>query len=289
MTKTAAQPKYRENRYKKKQKRTSAGTASVLRVVLLGLCGAAGIFFLSIVFVFGHDWATQCDYFRAESVGVKGCRYLTAHEVRQAAGITEGVNILSVNLPRARRRVMSMGWVAEAEIRRELPGVMIIRIREHKPMAVINLGKPFLVNEKAEIFKEADAGQFDQLPVISGIDYTDWQNSGGGKASVASSVIALLQLAQRDNSVFGDQGIAEITVDLDLGLAVLPKRLPVKQLQMGYGDYETKLGRLEKILSHLKNTEPCLVMEKIDLRNPDRIVARPDLDEESFNIRHKEA
>lgn len=289
VSKKAVQPRVRENRYKKKQKRSYSGVASAFRVILLGLCGAVGIFFLSIVFVFGHDWATQCDYLRAQSVKVEGCSYLTEREVRQAAGITEGVNILSVNLARARLRVMSMGWVAEAEIRREFPDFMIIRIREHKPVAVINLGKPFLVNDKAEIFKEADAGQFAQLPVIRGVNYADWQSPGKEKTSVGSSVMSLLRVCQKHNSVFGDQGIAEITVDPDLGLAVLPRLLPVEQLQMGYGDYEKKIGRLEKVLSHLKTSEPALVLEKIDLRNPDRIVARPLVNEESFNTRRKEA
>lgn len=288
-SKKTVQPRVRENRYKKKQERNYSGMASAFRVISLGLCGAAAIFFLSIVFVFGHDWATQCDYFRAQSVKVEGCSYLTAREVRQAAGITEGVNILSVNLARARLRLMSMGWVAEAEIRREFPGFMIIRIKEHKPAAVINLGKPFLVNDKAEIFKEADAGQFDHLPVIKGVDYSDWQSAEGENNSPGASVMSLLKVCRRHNSIFGNQGIAEITVDPDLGLAVLPKKLPVRQLQMGYGDYEKKIGRLEKIFSHIKNTEPSLVLEKIDLRNPDRIVARPLVNEESFNTRQKEA
>lgn len=289
VNKRVVQPKARENRYKKASKHNMPRARGWLRVLFFSLCGAGAIIAMSLVFIFGHDWATQCDYFRTETVEVKGCQRLLPEDVMEAAGINEKVNILSVNLPAARRRILAMGWVAEAEIRREFPSAMTIRIMEHQPVARIDFGRTFLVNKRSEIFREADADEFSELPVIRGVDYTDWQDPGGYNTPLVSSVMTVLRFGQDHNSVFANHGITSITVDRDLGLVVRPRSLPVEKLQLGYGNYERKLRRLEKILSYLKHNEPSLILEKMDLRNPDRIVARPAMGEESLNIRQKEA
>jgi cell division septal protein FtsQ len=64
--------------------------------------------------------------------------------------------------------------------------------------------------------------------------------------------------------------------------------LPIKQVRLGYGNYGQKLRRLEKVLVYLENKEPSVEFEKMDLRNPDRIVARPAADKQSQTIGQKE-
>lgn len=287
--KKTVQPSIRENRYKKDRARSAPKGHNWLWTLFGVLGGTVAIIAMSLVFVFGYDWITQCDYFRAETVEVHGTRRLAEQRVKEAAGIENGVNIFSVNLSTARRRLMALDWVAEAEVKRQFPESMIIRIREHEPVARIDLGKTFMINPKAEIFREAGEGTFSDLPIIKGVNYEDWQGVEVSRAPVVSSVMAVLELDRKGHSVFHNRSIELIRVDRDLGLVLQIRELPIKQIRLGYGNYGQKIRRLEKVLVFLENKEPPLDLEKIDLRNPDRIVARPAADKQSQTIRQKEA
>ncbi len=289
VAKKDAQANIRENRYKKAAAQSAPAGRGWLLSLFWILSGAAAIIAMSLVFVFGYDWATQCDYFRSEIVRVKGAYRLSPFRVMEAAGIREGVNILSVNLRSARRRLLAMDWIADAEIRREFPDIVTIRIREHEPVAVIDLGRPFLDKDRAEIFREADGDDFSTLPVIKGVDYADWRNLEGHATRVVCSVMAIVRSGREKKGVFADHRIEQIRVDRDLGLVLAAGGLPVDRIQLGYGDYGAKLQRLEKILLYLKTNEPSLRLEKMDLRNPNRIVARPAMENQTVTIRKKEA
>lgn len=286
--KKTVQPNIRENRYKKVRARSAPKGSNWLWTLFRVLAGAVAIIVMSLVFVFGYDWATQSDYFRAETVEVHGIRRLSEQRVKQAAGIENGVNIFSVNLSTARRRLMALDWVAGAEVRRQVPESIIIRIREHEPVARIDLGKTFMINPKGEIFREAAKGAFSDLPIIKGLNYADWQRLEVGRAPVVSSVMAVLGLDRKGHSVFNTRSIEQIQADRDLGLVLQIRDLPIKQVRLGYGNYGQKLRRLEKVLVYLENKEPSVEFEKMDLRNPDRIVARPAADKQSQTIGQKE-
>ncbi len=107
---------------------------------IFAAAGAAAAF--SLLFVFFHDFLTQSEYFRAEQITVKSMHRLSEEEVLKQAQIRKGMNILSVNLAKAGKLLRSHPWIADAEVRRELPSGIHIRITEHKPAAVLNLSYP---------------------------------------------------------------------------------------------------------------------------------------------------
>lgn len=281
----------RQNRYKRSHSDPAPGARRWSRLALRCVAGAAAIAAMSLLFVFGYDWLTQCAYFRAETIRVIGNERLAAEHVIQAAGVRTGVNILSVNLKTARRRLLSDPWIAEASIRRDFPGSLAIRIREHRPAAVIDLGRRFLVNARGEIFKEAGKGAGTGLPLITGADYADWRSGGDGRSMpVRAAVMDVLRLGRQKHSAVPACRILEIRADPDLGLALKVEGLPVETIQLGYGAYEDKYRRLERIFKYLRDLESPPVFEKMDLRNPDRIVARPGKEDEGWlTKRRKEA
>jgi len=107
---------------------------------ILGAAAAGAAF--SLLFVFVFDFLTQSEYFRAEEITVKGRNRLSEPEVLKQAQIASGMNILSVNLAKAGKLLMTHPWIADAEVRRELPSGIHIRITEHKPAAVLDISYP---------------------------------------------------------------------------------------------------------------------------------------------------
>ena len=114
----------------------------------LGLLVAA-----STGFIFIHDVITQCDYFKARSIVIEGEQRITERQIAELAHVKEKMNLFAINLTAVRKRLLSHPWIAEAMVIREIPSRLIIRIKEHVPLAVVDLGRKFLINEKGEIFK----------------------------------------------------------------------------------------------------------------------------------------
>ncbi|MCK7508365.1 MAG: FtsQ-type POTRA domain-containing protein [Desulfobacterales bacterium] len=118
--------------------------------------------FVSLFFVFVHDVFTQSEHFQARQIQVEGASAPGRRaRLQTVAGVRPGINVLSVNLSAARKRLLAHPWIAEAEIQREIPSTLRIRIREHVPAAVVDVGRKFLLNTRGEIFKEwepADPG-----------------------------------------------------------------------------------------------------------------------------------
>lgn len=279
----------RENRYRKAARQTRTFGSGWLTALFKVLAAGAAIVAMSLVFIFGHDWLTQCNYFRAQTVKISGIERLDREQVLEAAEISKGTNIISINLRTARKRLLTLAWVAEAEIRREFPDSFMIRIREHKPVAVIELGKHFLVNAEGEIFKETDKKKFSELPVISGVEYQYWKADNSGNIPVFESVMFVVNRGEKQDTVLPTGKIRQIQVDRELGLTVETEEFPAQLIHLGYGGYESKYRRLSKIFSYLERRGASFELEEIDLRYPDRIVAKPAGDETHLTKRQKEA
>ena len=256
-------------------------------------CGIAFLLFISGVFIFGYDFLTQCDYFSAESVIVKGAGRLSEEEILKQACIKQRMNILSINLSMARKRLLAHSWIDEAEVSRELPETVTIRIKEHEPLAVLDLGRKFLIDAQGEIFKERTASDPDDLPVITGLDYSDLdvssndgalfnEETGPGRAQThktpLGAVMDVLRLGQEADSVIPNRFIESIHVDREIGLTLYasyyaPER--IRAIKLGYNDYPSKYVMLKNILFHLQKGDRFPDFDSLDLNNVNRIVVNP--------------
>ncbi|MCF8094790.1 MAG: FtsQ-type POTRA domain-containing protein [Desulfobacteraceae bacterium] len=279
----------RENRYRKASRRTQALPAGWQMALLKVFCAAAAIGAMSLMFVFGYQWLTRCDYFRAENVEVSGVERLSRKRILKTAKIAEGVNILSVNISTARKRLLALPWVANVEIRRKIPDTFMIRVHEHMPVAVIELDEAYLVNNSGEIFMETGNEQFQKLPVISGVEYRAWKADSSEGKGVSESVMEVVRRAMKEGCLLPFDSIKKINVDPELGLTVTTEEFPAEKIHLGFGGYESKYRRLSKIFSYLKREGAPAAFKELDLRYEDRIVARPAEDETNLTKLQKEA
>lgn len=70
-------------------------------------------------------------------------------------------NFFGVNLDEVRRLVGEAAWVRRAEVRREWPDRLIVRIEAHRPLARWTGGR--LVSDRGELFEGASAAALPQL------------------------------------------------------------------------------------------------------------------------------
>jgi len=258
------------------------------------LAGATLAVLASFFFVFVHDVFVQSPYFSARQIQVEGARRLPARVVAAQAGVHEGVNVLGVNLSAARRKLLAHPWIAEAEVRREIPSALHIRIREHVPVAVVDIGRKFLLNEQGEIFKEVEAADPQGLPVVSGLKPADVRVADRSGAAVPpvtavlapaappeapfsrpmEAVLQLLALGREAGGVLPARQIAAIRVDRELGLTVTAYE-DGKSIRLGYDDYAAKYRLLGEVLAFFKSQPGMAAVARIDLTDAGRVIVNP--------------
>jgi cell division protein FtsQ len=201
------------------------------------------------------------------------------------------MNILDVNLALVRKRLLAQPWIADAEIRREIPAGLYIKVKEHTPLAIIDLGCKFLLNENGRVFKEWTHADPADLPLVSGLAPADIRIHGksGAQQSVRGknptqlgqphndpfeAVMQVLRLGKQNRSILSNRNIRQIQVDREIGITLVAFR-QIKTIVLGYDNYPHKFNMLNNILSHERRRRSFPNFDRIDLNNVNRIVVNP--------------
>jgi cell division protein FtsQ len=101
---------------------------------------AAVVVGAALVVAAGLVGATYTSLFAADAIRVRGIHHLTKGEVLRLSGLERGVNVFHLDAGAIEARVERDPWVARATLTKELPGTVILTIRERVPVAVVNDG-----------------------------------------------------------------------------------------------------------------------------------------------------
>jgi cell division protein FtsQ len=239
------------------------------------IVGLALLSTLSCLFILGHDYLVQCDYFKAKRLQLEGNHRLGDTVVFEQAGVDRQINILAINLQKVRRRLLAHPWIADAQVRREIPDGLSIKIVEHQPLAIVDLGRRFLINTQGRIFKEWRAGDPTQLPIVSGMSFADITVFGQGASRPYSAVRDVLQLGRKHDAILPNHLIKQIHVDREIGLTLTLVENS-RTIKLGYDDYERKYVHLRNVLYYLEDKLEWRDYVSIDLNNPERVVLHPN-------------
>jgi cell division protein FtsQ len=191
--------------------------------------------------------------FFVQEVPLTGNEHTTKQAAYAAFGLADHQPILAVDTDAIRRRLLKLPWVADAEVRRQFPGTIAVRMVEKRPFALWRKGDELLVIDRsgAVITKEA-AGSF-RLPLLSGAGAPEaaapFIDALGGYKTISSRLKQVERVGARRWDVVLAGGIT----------AKLPEE-----------GWEAQLADLERLI-----TEKGLLdrdVEIIDLRYPDRYV-----------------
>lgn len=234
---------------------------------------------LSLICVGGYHGLIRLPWLAARKITVVGTQRLTPLEVRRRAGLRRGRNILGINLARAEKRLRSHPWVAEAQVDLAFPPGLRVYVREHRPLAVFEVGDGYLVDERGRVFKRRDADDPTGLPVVVGLRMSDLPRPDGPSTDPFKAVMDVLQNGRRPAAVLPNRLIRRIQVDRELGLTLTlfpdDRLAGATKIKLGFDDYPAKFDRLRTFSRFvLEAGQPQL--HSIDLNIPDRVVVEPD-------------
>jgi cell division protein FtsQ len=228
----------------------------------------------SLLLILFHDTLVQSSYFSASRVLVEGnCRLTTAAILAQAS-VKPGDNILGTNLKMVRYRLLANPWIASAEVRRELPDTIHIRVSERIPLAKVELDRPYFLDSAGELVGAVDTSEQIEVPAVTGISFLDVFPEKPKPSKMFRAVMEVLHLSLAKGSVLPITTLNRIHADPDVGLTLFGFEEDVV-IHLGFEDYHAKFDRLGHIINHFKGRDGSLGIDCIYLKDVDRVVVRP--------------
>jgi cell division protein FtsQ len=156
----------------------------------------------------GYRFVTTSSRFAITSIEVRGNQRVTTDELLAALPIHAGDNVFTADLEAAASAARGNPWIATADVRRILPHTVTVDVREHVPVAAVELGDRYLVDAAGHPFKHADgpAG----LPMITGLDRDAYVRDPAATAATIRDALAALGAWRAD-----------------------PARLPIDEIRIG--------------------------------------------------------
>jgi cell division protein FtsQ len=213
-----------------------------------------------------------------ERITVNGNVHLSRGEVVALLDGLRGRNMVTTGLETWRQKLKSSPWVADAAIRRVLPGTIAVVILEREPIGIGRLGEDlYLIDRQGSVidaFGPNYAGL--DLPIIDGL--SAGPKDGGllvdqGRAALAIRVLDALAarpaLASR---------ISEVDVtDPHDALVILKDDTTV--VRVGDDQFVKRLESYLSLSSALRERVPEI--DYVDLRFDERVYVRPQLGRQS--------
>ncbi|HTI83588.1 MAG TPA: cell division protein FtsQ/DivIB [Acetobacteraceae bacterium] len=198
---------------------------------------------------------------RVTDVVIQGRANTPEPLLRAAIGVNRGDPILGFSVELARQRIESLSWVEQATVERQLPGTVVVYLKERRPFAIWqNQGKFMLIDRNGQVVANQNVADFRQLPLVVG---------PGAPAAAAKLVDALTDRPDLQKRIVAAVRVAERRWNLQMtnGTSVM---LPE-------GHAVEAIDRLMQLQQQHELLDRPLVA--IDMRLGDRLVVRPRPDE----------
>ncbi|MGW8160822.1 MAG: cell division protein FtsQ/DivIB [Desulfobulbales bacterium] len=235
----------RHQRTWKLQKLTRTLSFCLLILVFLICCGWLSLSLLG-----------RSDIFRVTDLIVRGNTMATQQQIMELGGLNSRINLLTLDTDQVESLVLEHPWIDQVTVNRLWPSTVEVVVREHTPLALINLeqgdGKHlFYVDRKGVIFTPSTPSIDLDYPVLTGESIE--QVVYGMKVaenSLAGKAIEFLNLTAQGNQILPAQAVSEVHVSPEKGLIVYLVDHPFP-IYLGKEKIKTRFNLLVQVLAQL--------------------------------------
>jgi cell division septal protein FtsQ len=239
--------------------RTAIRRLIVLAIVGLTTYGAAGLL-------------VSAEALKITRITVSGNTRLSRGEVLSLLDGLRGTNMVTIDLDDWRERLMASPWVANAAMRRVLPGRIDVFIAERAPMGIGRIGQSlYLVDDRGDVIDEFGPNYAElDLPIIDGLSAGAAETGlliNESRASLAGRLLESLrakpELARRVSQVdVTDPRDAVLILDGDTTL-----------VRIGDDQFVERLQTYVDLVPALR--ERVAEIDYVDMRFDERVYVRP--------------
>jgi cell division protein FtsQ len=240
------------------------GVLVVLLLVGLMLYRLSGPILIAAVSL--RDFVVENPYFSVREIQVRGGEKVSGNEIVTFAGLRQGMNILKIDPADIEKKIAKHPWVRRVLVHREFPRRITIDVEERTPKAIVAVRKLYYLDADGVLFKEVEPGDNMNFPMLTGLSAQQLTAPDQSMRKRIQEAVRLGEQMARRSFL-----LSEIHFDAPDRLVVYTSGRPVA-LRMGWGDWDDKLARLERLLALWKGHEERLA--SLDLSFRDQVVAR---------------
>lgn len=205
-------------------------------------------------------------YFSVREIAVRGGEKVGGSEIVAMAGLRHGMNLWKVDAAAIEKKVLRHPWVRRVLVRREFPRRVVIDVEERRARAIVALGKLYYVDSDGLLFKEVGPQEQADFPLLTGLRAEDLAAGGPALRRRVQEAMRLGELMSRDS-----RKLSEIHFAAPDQVVIYISPHPMA-LRMGWGDWQAKIERMDRVLELWKGHEDRLA--SLDLSFRDQVVAR---------------
>ena len=239
------------------------------------LLARAGLIVLCVVYggYRGAEALLSSDALTVTNITVTGNHKLSRGEVLSLLEPLQGRNMLFVNLDEVRRTLMASPWVADASLRRELPGRVDVVITEREPVAIGRFAEGlFVIDEDGSIVDEFGPNHADlDLPLVDGLAPAG-RDGRGPSVDPARAALVVRMLASLRQHPDLARDVSQIDVS-DSRDAVVLLKSDTTLIRVGEDRFAERLRSYLELAKALRERVPRI--DSVDLRFGDRVYVKP--------------
>ncbi len=221
-----------------------------------------------------HHYALTSPRFALRTLDVQGARRTTLEQLKAAGEIRDGANIFSLDADASERKILENPWISEVKLTRRLPSTLRIELTEREASAVVSLSRHlYLVTREGEPFKELEAGDPYDLPLITGASPESLARDRAREIERIQTGLEVLR--QYERVPLSKVYPAEEVHLADAGDVTLTAGKDGVTLELGTGPWRKKLLMAEEVVGELrkKGRTPGIVFLD-NQAHPERVVVR---------------
>jgi cell division protein FtsQ len=201
-----------------------------------------------------------------QGVIVSGATYTSLGSVQQVFAPDYGRSIFRVPIAERRRRLLAIDWIEDATVSRVWPNRLLVRIRERKPVAFVNVPRQafLLIDSEGVLLSPPPRANF-EFPILNGVWIEQSESDRKERVEAALRMLDDLGPAAKDVSEIN----AASPDDLRVMTEVQGKNV---ELWLGDGNFGSRYRNFSDHFADIRAGSPRATV--FDLRIDDRITAR---------------
>lgn len=217
------------------------------------------VLLMALTIMFAGYLFINSAYFKVGIVRIEGNKYISEEDIYHIADIPDTVNIFRLNSAEIKKRLTCDLRVASAEVTREFPSTIVIKVEERRPLAYIAGGYGFFELDKEGVILSVFKNLKElHVPMITGLKLGN--NFVGDKVADTDTKKVLEYLAELDEKTLNQ--LSEVSIKAPGQIVVYTAKS--LQIRLGGADRLAEKAQLtKKILGEV--TEKNLAIDYIDL------------------------
>ena len=233
--------------------------------------GMVVLILISMCLVFGANaWKSSL---KIKQIKVDGNRIVGEHQILQLTQVPMNALLYKVDLTAIQRNVMSHHYIKDAVVERNLPNSLHIQVVERIPIALVNRTETLYLDDEGVVLPRSISHRLFDLPVISGIAESEPLVLGSvvTQPDVVEALHLLATMKAANRPMY--HNISEVQVRNGGDIVVYSAEGGVPII-FGRDEMPSKLVRLEVFWNDVVRARGTQLLQYVDLRYQDQIVAR---------------